>query len=311
MLLDRTRAEQAAREDRLRPRQARRVLRARRPKRMLEAVGDRPASLLPGVGPKTVRAPAPRRDQDRGRPRQRTGRAARTRAGGSGAARRAHAGSTTAACETERERKSESCETTFAQDVSDREVMLADARSPLRAAVRGPAEGRLPRADRDAQDPAAPVPHLHALAHAGGRRPRTCRRCSAVAHELLGRVELDAPVRLLGVGVSALERVRLTMTPACSPRRRVGRVVEHGQYPLQSRKVLRPPQGDARRAAAVGIRRGGGAHHHPPPLRGRRPTGPAARRRAGAPVEGPARATSARRRSRSCGASSARWTCGS
>ena len=28
-----------------------------------------------------------------------------------------------------------------------------------------------------------------------------------VAHELLGRVEIDTPVRLLGIGVSALERV--------------------------------------------------------------------------------------------------------
>jgi DNA polymerase-4 len=28
-----------------------------------------------------------------------------------------------------------------------------------------------------------------------------------VAHELLGRVEIDAPVRLLGVGLSGLERV--------------------------------------------------------------------------------------------------------
>ena len=27
-----------------------------------------------------------------------------------------------------------------------------------------------------------------------------------VAHELLGRVEIDTPVRLLGIGVSALER---------------------------------------------------------------------------------------------------------
>ena len=33
-----------------------------------------------------------------------------------------------------------------------------------------------------------------------------CRPCASVAHELLGRVELDTPVRLLGVGISALER---------------------------------------------------------------------------------------------------------
>ena len=72
-LLDRPGAEQADGEDRLGPRQARRALRARTRRTGCETVGEKPASLLPGVGPSHLRAPA--RDRDRDRRRARRGRA--------------------------------------------------------------------------------------------------------------------------------------------------------------------------------------------------------------------------------------------
>src|SRR4051812_28848892 len=93
------------------------------PETMLEAVGDRPASLLPGVGPKTFErlrragintvgdlAGAP----DDALARARVGAELRARARGIDNRR----------VQTERERKSESCETTFAEDVSDHAVLL-------------------------------------------------------------------------------------------------------------------------------------------------------------------------------------------
>ena len=85
-VLDRAGAEQAAREDRLGPGQAGRV-RVLTPEGMLEAVGDRPASLLPGVGPKTferLRRAGIETVADLG---ERDGRSAGARAAGRGAAR--------------------------------------------------------------------------------------------------------------------------------------------------------------------------------------------------------------------------------
>ena len=175
------------------------------PETMLEAVGDRPASLIPGVGPKTyerlrragiktVAELAGASDEALGRAR--LGAELRDRARGIDNRK----------VVTERERKSESCETTFAEDVSDRDVLLATldrlAARLCEGLQRNGYRGRTVTLkirlrpfrtytrSRTLEGPTAEV--------------QTVR---AVAHELLGRVEIDTPVRLLGVGVSGLERV--------------------------------------------------------------------------------------------------------
>jgi DNA polymerase-4 len=175
------------------------------PEKMLEAVGDRPATLIPGVGPKTferlrragirtVADLAGASDEDLGRAR--LGAELRDRARGIDNRR----------VQTKRERKSESCETTFAADVSDRSVMLETldrlAARLCEGLQRGGYRGRTVTLkirlrpfrtytrSRTIESPTADV--------------TTVRE---VAHELLGRVEIDTPVRLLGIGVSALERV--------------------------------------------------------------------------------------------------------
>src|SRR6185436_9003106 len=95
------------------------------PETMLEAVGDRPASLLPGVGPKTFerlrRAGIKTvRDLALADP-ELLSRSVGPRLGGELRARANGIDDRTV--ETEREPKSESAETTFAQDVSDPELV--------------------------------------------------------------------------------------------------------------------------------------------------------------------------------------------
>ncbi len=175
------------------------------PERMLEAVGDRPAGLIPGVGPKTVQrlqsvgvrtvadlAGA----SDEVLTRARVGADLRERARGVDNRK----------VETERERKSESCETTFAQDVSDQAV-LTETLDRLSARLcdgmrQGGYQGRTVtlkirlrpfRTYTRSRTLEAPTSDVEVV--------------RVVARELLGRVELDAPVRLLGIGLSGLERV--------------------------------------------------------------------------------------------------------
>jgi DNA polymerase-4 len=180
------------------------------PEGMLEAVGDRPASLIPGVGPKTFErlrsvgiktvadlAGAP--DEVLGRAR--LGADLRDRARGIDNRR----------VETERVRKSESCETTFAEDVSDHEVLVGTldrlAARVCEGLQRNGFRGRTVTLkirlrpfrtytrSRTLEGPTADV-----------------RAVREVARELLGRVEIDTPVRLLGVGLSGLERVEVDDT---------------------------------------------------------------------------------------------------
>jgi DNA polymerase IV len=185
------------------------------PEDMLEAVGDRPATLIPGVGPRTAErlarlgvrtvaqlahADPTALDRELG---SRLGRELRERA----------RGIDSRPVVTERERKSESRETTFAADVADR----AQLRDTL---------------DRLADSVCAGL-KKHGFA---GRtvtmkirlRPfRTFTRsrtigaptCDpsvvrAIAHRLLDEFELDAPVRLLGVGVAGLTRPDAPPSPA-------------------------------------------------------------------------------------------------
>jgi DNA polymerase-4 len=175
------------------------------PEQMLEAVGDRPAGLIPGVGPKTVQR------------LQRVG--VRTVADLAGASddvltrarvgmelRERARGIDNRKVETERERKSESCETTFAQDVSDQAV-LTETLDRLSARLcdglrQGGYRGR------------TVTLKIRLRPFRTYTRSRTLEASTSdvevvrvVARELLGRVDLDAPVRLLGIGLSGLERV--------------------------------------------------------------------------------------------------------
>jgi DNA polymerase-4 len=183
--------------------------------RMLDAVGDRPASLIPGVGPRTVerltalgiRTVAELANAAPGTLERSFG--ARL---GQGLRERAN-GIDERQLETERKPKSESCETTFARDVDDRTVLdetlerlVADVCARLDASgysgrtVTLKIRLRPFRTYTRSQTLSAPT-----------RDAAVVRR---VARELLGRVEMDAPVRLLGVGLASLSPDRNGDAPA-------------------------------------------------------------------------------------------------
>ena len=180
-------------------------LRVLRPEDMLDAVGDRPAALIPGVGPKTAErlgragirtvaelATAPEADLE-GILGPNLGRALRARANGRDDRR----------VETERVAKSESRETTFAHDLDDAEEMrhtvarLAD--SIAESLARHERRGR------------TVTLKIRLRPFRTFTRSRTLAEPTAdaevvrsVALELLDAFERDAPVRLLGVGVAGL-----------------------------------------------------------------------------------------------------------
>jgi DNA polymerase IV len=173
---------------------------------MLEKVGDRPARIIPGVGPKTyerlhragIRTVA---DLAAAEPEAlrsalgRDGRDLRDRARGIDARR----------LETSRQRKSESRETTFASDVTDIET-LEDTLTRLSASV---CEGL----EKEGIRGRTITVKLRLAPFRTRTRSQTLpqatydpEQVAALAHELLGRFELDGAVRLIGVGVSSLER---------------------------------------------------------------------------------------------------------
>jgi DNA polymerase-4 len=175
------------------------------PEEMLDRVGDRPATLIPGVGPKTferlqragirtVAELAGASDEALGRGR--LGAELRDRARGIDNRRLSE----------HRERKSESCETTFAHDVSDRGVMV-ETLDRLATRV---CEGL----QRHGYRGRTVTLKIRLRPFRTYTRSRTLESPTAdpgvvreVARELLGRVEIDTPVRLLGIGLAGLERV--------------------------------------------------------------------------------------------------------
>jgi DNA polymerase-4 len=177
------------------------------PEGMLDAVGDRPAALIPGVGPKTAE-----------RLRQAGVRTVGDLAGADpavlsravgprlGAELRARAnGVDERPVQTEREPKSESAETTFAEDVSDAEVLHATLDRLAARVCEG--LGRSGYRGRTVTVKVRLRPFRTFTRSQTLETPtRNAEVVAPLARELLGRVELDAPVRLVGVGLSGLER---------------------------------------------------------------------------------------------------------
>jgi DNA polymerase-4 len=172
---------------------------------MLDAVGDRPASLIPGVGPKTyerlqrggIRTVAELAAAEPAVLQAALGR------GGLDLRQRAR-GIDERPLETSRRRKSESRETTFATDVAD----VAILRETLERLARDVCEGL---AQEDIRGRTITV-KLRLAPFRTRTRSQTLPQAtrdpdsvSTIARELLERFELDSPVRLVGVGISSLE----------------------------------------------------------------------------------------------------------
>lgn len=178
-----------------------------RAEQMLERVGERPATLIPGVGPKTterlgrigVSTVAELAAADLGTLRAALGpslgAALRDRANGIDDRR----------LETDRERKSESRETTFSADVTDRAVLLETVDGLARSVCRGlAAEGWVGRTVtlKIRLRPFKTYTRSRTI-DAPTRDPEAV---AGVARELLERFDPEAPVRLVGVGVAGLVR---------------------------------------------------------------------------------------------------------
>jgi DNA polymerase IV len=184
------------------------------PERMLEAVGDRPATLLPGVGPRTAERLA-RLDVRTVAELAHADQAALSRALGPRLGRELREralGNDSRPVVTERERKSESRETTFAADVSDRAAL----RSTLDRLADSVCDGLAKHgfAGRTVTMKIRLRPFRTFTRSRTIDRP-TCDPAvvRAIARRLLDEFELDAPVRLLGIGVAALMRSDATPLP--------------------------------------------------------------------------------------------------
>ena len=175
--------------------------------RWLEAVGDRPVALLPGVGPRTEeRLAALGIETVRELAEAPAGRLERAFGPRLGASLRETAnGHDDRAVTTDRAPKSESRETTFAHDVSE-PAILYDTLDRFAAEV-----GE--RLVRDGYVGRTVTMKIRLRPFRTYTRSRTLPAATAaaatireVARELLDNFELDAPVRLLGVGMSGLAR---------------------------------------------------------------------------------------------------------
>jgi DNA polymerase-4 len=177
------------------------------PERVLEVVGERPATLIPGVGPRTaerlgrlgIRTVAELAAADPARLERALGRRLGLELRG-----RAR-GRDDRPLVTDRDPKSESRETTFPSDVADR-VVLADTLDRLADSVcRGLAEGGYAGRTVTVKIRLRPF-RTHTRSRTLPGPTRHPDRVRAIARELLESFELDAPVRLIGVGVGGLVR---------------------------------------------------------------------------------------------------------
>jgi DNA polymerase IV len=185
------------------------------PERMLAAVGQRPAKVIPGIGPRTagrleslgIRTVADLAaagdavlDRTFG---SRLGRELRERA----------RGHDQRPVVTERERKSESRETTFPDDVSDRALLYETLDELADDVARGLAEGGLAGRTITLKIRLRPF-RTHTRARTIDAHTSDPAVIGTVARRLLADFELDAPVRLLGVGVANLVRASTGREPA-------------------------------------------------------------------------------------------------
>jgi DNA polymerase-4 len=174
---------------------------------LLAAVGDRPAALIPGVGPKTAQRLARlgiRTVADLAR----TESATLERAIGPrlGAELRARAnGLDDRTVETSRERKSESRETTFAHDVDD-ERQLAETLERLVADLCRGLEASGVRGRTVTMKIRLRPFRTYTRSRSIDLHTRDRATIGRIARELLAAFERDAPVRLLGFGVASLVR---------------------------------------------------------------------------------------------------------
>jgi DNA polymerase-4 len=177
------------------------------PERMLEVVGDRPAKLIPGVGPRTserlaqmeIRTVAELASAADGALEgafgPRLGRELRERA----------RGHDERPVVTEREQKSESRETTFPNDVSDRSLLDATVDELAESVARGLAESQHAGRTITLKIRLRPF-RTHTRSRTIGDHTSDPTIIREIARRLLADFELDAPVRLLGVGVAGLVR---------------------------------------------------------------------------------------------------------
>jgi DNA polymerase-4 len=185
------------------------------PERMLEVVGDRPAKLIPGVGPRTSERLA-------GMGIRTVADLASARAGAlegafgarlGGELRDRARGHDDRPVITEREQKSESRETTFSQDVSDRATLEATVDELADSVARGLEDGG--HAGRTVTLKVRLRPfRTHTRRRTIDEHTRDPAVIRALARRLLADFDLDAPVRLLGVGVSGLARTDGIVAPA-------------------------------------------------------------------------------------------------
>ena len=171
----------------------------------LETVGREPASLLPGVGPRTferlgtagivtvadLAGADPAALERSFGPRH--GPALRERGNGIGAT----------SLTTERARKSESRETTFPHDVSDRDRMVETVEDLAASVCTSLAEHGLAGRTVTLKIRLSPW-RTHTRSKTLPSPTRDPKMVIAVARELLARFDPSDPVRLLGVGVAGL-----------------------------------------------------------------------------------------------------------
>jgi nucleotidyltransferase/DNA polymerase involved in DNA repair len=174
---------------------------------LLTAVGDRPASLIPGVGPKTA--------QRLGRlgivtvadlARAEPGVLERAVGARLGPSLRARAnGVDERLVVTEREQKSESRETTFAQDVDDPQVLERTLEGLVTDLCRGLEAAALRGRTVTLKIRLRPF-RTYTRSRTIDVHTRDRSTVGRVARELLKAFERDAPVRLLGVGIASLTK---------------------------------------------------------------------------------------------------------